>query len=147
MRTPLWPALAGTVVGRTPVLAITAALFTWIGRTVSDNDDQAAVTLGMLAIVLLVLRTIGRIDWQHRSETGDWRLRDSTDPFVRMTTRLGDQSAAWPDSARSPFAHTIGEDDGADIVEGELLGEEVDDESSSDEDPPAALPPTGAAPA
>jgi hypothetical protein len=64
-----------------------------------------------------------------------------------MTTRLGDQSAAWPDSARSPFAHTIGEDDGADIVEGELLGEEVDDESSSDEDPPAALPPTGAAPA
>ncbi len=148
MRAPLWPALAGTIVGRTPVLAITCAIFTWLGRAVSENDDQAVVTLGMLAVLLLVFRTIGRIDWRHRAETGKWRLRDADEQMVRMTTAFG--SAADGDAgARVPFggapgAGAPGDDD---VLEGEVLGEEVVDDEDDDDDPPAALPPSGAAPA
>ena len=150
MRAPLWPALAGTVVGRTPVLAITCALFTWLGRAVSEEDDQAVVTLGMLAVLLLVFRTIGRVDWGHRAETGKWRMRDADEHMVRMTTAFGaGPGAAGPASFGSTRtrAHedpsTTGDDD---VLEGEVLGEEVVDDDSDDE-PPAALPPTGAAPA
>ncbi len=149
MRAPLWPALAGTVVGRIPVLAVTCALFTWLGRAVSENDDQAAVTLGMLAVLLLVFRTIGRIDWKHRAETGQWRLRDADEQFVRMTTSFGSGSPldgsgpGRPDQrAGSSSSTTRGSsivDDG-DVLEGEVLGEETDgDEPSSD--PGSALPP------
>ncbi len=139
MRAPLWPALAGTVVGRTPVLAITCAFFTWLGRLVSDNDDQAVVTLGMLALIILALRTISRIDWQHRAETGTWRLRDADEHMDRMTTAFGNASAPSPfDEARRPDQTDSPSDD--DVLEGELLGEEVDPDP--DPEPPAALPPS-----
>ena len=152
MRAPLWPALAGTIVGRIPVLAITAALFAWIGRLATESDHEAAVLLGVLAIFLFVLRTISRIDWQHRAETGRWRLREERDPFIAMTTRVGDGatggwSGTFPPGAHDPVGDAISDD----IVEGELLGEEVDDEDQesggSDDEPPGALPPSGAAPA
>ncbi|MCW2921182.1 MAG: hypothetical protein JWL76_1056 [Thermoleophilia bacterium] len=150
MRAPLWPALAGTVIGRTPVLALTCALFAWLGRAASDNDDQAVVTLGMLAVLLFLFRTIGRIDWAHRAETGTWRMRDADEHMVRMTTAFG---AAGPGAGASPLdpsrhdrRTSIADDDDDDVVEGEVLGEEIDDDDP-DDDPPAALPPTGAAPA
>jgi membrane protein YqaA with SNARE-associated domain len=140
MRAPLWPALAGTVVGRVPVLALTAAVFTWLGRLVSDGDDEAALLLGVLAVVLFAFRSLGRVDWRHRAATGHWRLRDEHDPFVRLTTTLAGTDRAnagdpWPGrQARRPASPD------EDIVEGELLGEDDDDE------PPTALPPSGAAP-
>lgn len=151
MRAPLWPALAGTVVGRTPVLALTCAIFTWLGRAVSDSDDQAVVTLGMLALLIFLYRTIGRIDWRHRSETGQWRMRDADEHMVRMTTAFGvgpGEDAPFGASGRGPGRAASPDDD---LLEGEVLGEEiVDDETpddDSEDDPPAALPPSGAAPA
>jgi membrane protein YqaA with SNARE-associated domain len=138
MRAPLWPALAGTIIGRVPVLALTAAVFAWLGRLVSDGDDEAALLLGVLAVVLFAFRTLGRVDWQHRAATGQWRLRDESDPFVRLTTNLAgtdraNAGDAWPgrQARRSPSPDE-------DVVEGELLGED------DDEDPPPALPPSGA---
>ena len=139
MRTPLWPALAGTIVGRTPVLALTAALFTWLGRLVSENDDQAAVTLGMFAVLLFIFRTLGRIDWAHRSATGEWRLRDVDDRMMRMTTSFSSAPGASP---FDPPLDRYGDDE---VLEGEVLGEEVDDDDD-DPPPPGALPPTGLAP-
>lgn len=149
MRTPLWPALAGTLIGRTALLTLTAALFAWLGRAVSDNDEQAAVTLGMLAIILLVFRTINQIDWQHRAQTGEWRMRDSANPFVRMTAGMGAAPRQWSDAARSPFSSGTDSRIDDDVIEGELLGEEFDDDDDdgSGGEPPAALPPSGAAPA
>ncbi len=145
MRAPLWPALAGTVVGRTPILALTCAIFTWLGRTVSDSDDQAVVTLGMLAVLILVYRTLGRVDWRHRAETGEWRMRDADEHMIRMTTAFGAGPGAG--SGAHANAPSAGDDD---VLEGEILGEELlddPDDGSDDDDPPAALPPTGAAPA
>lgn len=135
MRAPLWPAIAGTMFGRLPVLALTAAAFAWIGRLVSENDTQAAVTLGMFAIILLVVRTIGRIDWEHRASTGTWRMSDPDEPLVRMTTRFGGHPAG---SAPAGSDHP---DHEGDVLEGELVGEEADDE----DEPPSSLPPGGAA--
>lgn len=158
MRAPLWPALAGTVVGRVPVLAITAAFFTWVGRLLADSDDQAAIALAFIAIAMFAVRMISDIDWQHRAETGEWRIRSSADPMTRMTMMFGEGGARRPDQ-QNPWGQANGGSssshfsaDDSDIVEGELLGEEVDGDdddpgSGSDDDPPAALPPSGAAPA
>jgi hypothetical protein len=119
MRMPLWPALAGTLAGRIPVLALTTAMFAWLGRLVTEEDAEAAVLLATMAIFLLVLRTIGRIDWAWRSETGGWRLRED-DRAVRMAAMFGGSGRrdAWNATTKIPT------DDG-DVVEGELLGEEV----------------------
>lgn len=62
MRAPLWPALAGTLVGRTPLLALTTAIFAWLGRLGGGGDDEAALALGILAAVLLAVRTVGLVD-------------------------------------------------------------------------------------
>lgn len=140
MRAPLWPAIAGTMFGRLPVLALTAAAFAWLGRLVSENDTQAAITLAMFAIILLVVRTVARVDWEHRAATGEWRLSDPDEPLVRMTTRLGTQPAAWPRGASDSPG------DEGEVLEGELVGEDEVDDDGDDDDPPAALPPTGAAP-
>lgn len=140
MRAPLWPAIAGTILGRLPVLAITAAVFAWLGRLASDNDTQAAVTLGMFAIILLAVRTLSRVDWQHRAATGEWRMSDPDEPMVRMTTRLG-QPGGWPSRP------TLHPDHEGDVLEGEVLDEvDEDDEEDDDDFPPPELPPTGAAP-
>lgn len=138
MRMPLWPALAGTLVGRIPVLALTAAIFAWLGRAVTTSDSDAALLLGVMAIVLFAWRTIGRIDWQHRAETGNWRLRDDADPFVRMGVRIGDSPHAWSEHPSPDL------DADPDVVEGELLGEEVDREGADRDDQsdePPSLPP------
>lgn len=123
MRAPLGPALAGTIIGRIPVLALTTALFAWLGRFATAGDDaEAAVLLGVLAIMLFVFRTLGRIDWQHRAETGRWRLREVPDPFARVGVRLADSPNPW-----SEHPHRASVDD-PDVVEGELLGEELVDD-------------------
>lgn len=136
MRAPLWPAIAGTIFGRLPVLAITAAVFAWLGRAVSDNDTQAAVTLGMFAIVLLFVRTVTRVDWQHRAATGEWRMSDPDESLLRMTTRFGSQPGVGPSA---PPLHP---DHDGEVLEGEV----VDEEGEDDDFPPPELPPTGAAP-
>ncbi len=128
MRAPLAPALAGTIVGRVPVLALTTALFTWVGRASTENDSDAALLLGVMAILLLVLRTINRVDWQHRTQGGGWRMRED-DAFLRMVT-LGEAPGAAPHSE-------LGNDDD-DIVEGELVGEEIDQDDESGDDAPRA---------
>jgi membrane protein YqaA with SNARE-associated domain len=134
MRAPLWPAVAGTIVGRTPVLALTAALFTWLGRLGGASNSDAALALGVFAGLLLVLRTVQQVDWAHRAATGSWRWRDPNAGAVRMTTMFGDAAMHVPLDA---------DVDDPDIVEGELLGEDHDDD---DDTPPPALPPTGLAP-
>jgi membrane protein YqaA with SNARE-associated domain len=136
MRAPLWPALLGTIIGRTPVLALTAAVFTWLGRLVSDNDEEAALVLGALAMFMLLFRTVSLIDFEHRAETGRWRLCDPDEQVVNMTTMFGpdagsDVPGSWPPR---PEAH----DD--DVVEGEVLGEEVEGDDQPDDEPPASLP-------
>jgi membrane protein YqaA with SNARE-associated domain len=137
MRMPLWPALAGTLVGRVPVLAISTAVFAWLGRAVTSSDTEAATLLGVMSIMVLVLRTFNRIDWQHRSATGEWRMRPEADPFVRMGLRVDDIAV----DAR--FSAGEASDDDPDVVEGELLGEEVDGEDDQGtEEPPRTLPPT-----
>lgn len=145
MRAPLWPALVGTIVGRTPVLALTAAIFVWLGRIGDGTDEDAALSLGILAVLLIVFRSFGLVDWRHRSETGKWRLRDPDEHMVRMTTILG-RSGGFP----GPAAPTSSDrDDDGHVVEGELLGEEHDDDDHDDgEDPPSptGLPPSGLAP-
>jgi membrane protein YqaA with SNARE-associated domain len=145
MRAPLWPAIAGTIVGRTPVLALTAALFTWLGRLGEGTDSDAAVALGVFTVVLLVFRTVQQVDWAHRAATGGWRWRDPSGGAVRMTTTMFGDATGGPHGGWERAAHG----DEHDIVEGELLGEEVeddDDRSSDDDMPPPALPPTGLAP-
>lgn len=149
MQVPLGPAIVGTLVGRVPVLALTTALFAWLGRLGAADDAEAAFVLGVLAIVLLALRTVGRIDWQHRAETGSFRLRDADEHAARMTMMFGpDTPGDQPGQSRSSVG--IGQDPSdADMIEGELLGEEIIEDTPSDNDddqPPSALPPTGLAP-
>lgn len=138
MRAPLWPALVGTLVGRTPVLAITTVVFAWLGRLGDGSDADGALTLGVFAVLLLAFRTVGLIDWAHRAETGRFRLRDPDERAARLTTMFGPGMTGPPNDQ----AGSAGVDD-SDVVEGELLGEEVDDD---DDDPPPAIPPTGLAP-
>lgn len=140
MRAPLWPALAGTIVGRTPVLAITAAIFAWLGTLGNQPDGDGALTLGIFAVLLLAFRTISLVDWQHRAETGRVRLRDPDEHATRLAGMFGPGMGGaggpggagrggWP--GHGPHAHGSSDDD--DVVEGELLGEEADD----DDAPPA----------
>lgn len=135
MRAPLWPALLGTIVGRTPALAFTAAIFAWLGRGVSENDDQAAVTLGFIAILMLLFRLAASIDWEHRAATGTFRLRNDDERAAQMAAMFGAPMAGGAGGAR--------QGDGHDIVEGELLGEEVegDDEHRAKAVDPGAPPP------
>ena len=137
MRAPLLPAMLGTLVGRTPVLALTAAVFAWLGRVVSDGDDQAALTLGILAMFLLVFRSISLVDFQHRAETGKWRLRDPDEHAARMAAMFSGP-AGGTGFGTDPGAPA---DDDHDVVEGELLGEELEGEDSGSDEPPASLPP------
>lgn len=134
MRAPLWPALLGTLLGRIPLLAAMTALFAWLGRVGDGTDEDAALTLGVLAVILLVWRTIRSIDWEHRAATGRLRFRESATntPIATMFAGPLQPSAGPPPD---------------DMIEGELIdveGEEDDDPPS--DDPPAALPPTGLAP-
>ncbi|MCW2961082.1 MAG: hypothetical protein JWM25_998 [Thermoleophilia bacterium] len=128
MRTPLGPALSGTIVGRIPILAITTAVFTWLGGLLATEDRDAAVALGIFAVLLLVVRTIGQVDWQHRAQTGEWRMRDADEGALRMTSMFtagqGGPAAGSPFGA-SPFRAKPIDDSDEDIVEGELLGEEI----------------------
>jgi hypothetical protein len=130
MRAPLWPALLGTVVGRTPVLALTAAFFTWIGRLVSTSDDEAALTLGVLAMMLLAMRLVSLVDFAYRAETGRWRMRDPDANAVRVATMFG-----GPLDDQDPRSDATELEDHHDIVEGELLGEESDDDPPSSGEP------------
>ncbi|MEO6866407.1 MAG: hypothetical protein ABI200_00120 [Gaiellales bacterium] len=137
MRVPLWPALLGTIVGRTPVLLITTAVFTWLGRLGNSTDQEGALTLGVLAGLLLILRSIGLVDWQHRRETGEWRLNDPDARAMQMTTILGGSSTGGQDPfGSSPFGRAprdLQHMDDDDVIEGELLGEELDDDDDSDD--------------
>lgn len=141
MRAPLWPALLGTLVGRTPLLALTSAVFAWLGRLGASTDQEGALTLGILAALLLAFRSLALVDWRHRAETGSFRLRDPDEHAARLTAMFGPRphgaSAAGDPTARQ---------EGHETVEGEVIGEETEDEPSDDDDPPAALPPTGLAP-
>ncbi|NLG26446.1 MAG: VTT domain-containing protein, partial [Chloroflexi bacterium] len=134
MRAPLWPALAGTIVGRLPVLAFTTAIFTWLARIGDGSDQDAALTLGVLAVLLLIIRSIGLVDWQHRRETGKWRLNDPDARMVQMTTMFGSDGAgsgAGGAAHRTPHHTDAGEQGvGDDIIEGELVGEEIDGEDA-----------------
>lgn len=144
MRAPLWPALAGTLVGRTPLLALTTALFVAVGRFGDGSDSDAALSLGILALVLLVFRTIGLVDWEHRSQTGRFRMRDADAGAMRMSGMFGGPAGGAGGWSRTDVG--VGHDPAdADMVEGEFLGEEVEGDDD-DDDPPLALPPTGLAP-
>jgi len=145
MRAPLTPVVVGTLVGRTPMLALTTAFFVWVGRFGDGGDDAATILLGIFATGLLIIRTVGLIDWQHRAEHGGWRFRDPDSSAVRMMSSITGASARGGRNAhvdqRSPWS-TPSDDD--DVVEGELLGENVDEDD--DAAPPPGLPPTGLAP-
>ncbi|MCW2925036.1 MAG: hypothetical protein JWM98_2440 [Thermoleophilia bacterium] len=148
MRAPLWPALAGTLVGRTPLLALTTAVFAWLGRIGDGSDSDAALSLGILALALLVFRTFGLVDWRHRAETGKFRMRDADAGAMRMTGMFSGPGAEGGGSAGWSRADVgVGHDPAdADIIEGEFLGEEAAGDDDPDDDPPPALPPTGLAP-
>lgn len=146
MRGPLWPALAGSFVGRLPVLAATALPAIAIARLVSDGDAEAARVLAALVALLLLVRLAMLVDREHRARTGEWRLREPGPAHARLGVLLdaagaGGEAGAEPGRARN--AHDL-------VVEGELLGEEVDDDQpgeDDDDDPgPPSLPPTGLAP-
>jgi hypothetical protein len=132
MRAPLGPVLAGTLVGRTPVLALTTALFAWVGGIGGNTDSEAVTFLGVTAVLLLVFRLVGLIDWPHRAATGEWRLRNPDAGAMRFMGAAGmGQPGAGAPGAGNPWASTdVGADD--DIVEGEFLGEEIDGEDAPD---------------
>ena len=133
MRAPLTPILLGTLVGRTPVLALTTAFFAWVGRWGDGGDGEATVLLGTFALVLLAFRSFGLVDWQHRSETGQWRLKDPDAGAVRLMTSFG--SGTGPHAHRDlhdVHGHSAGD---GDVLEGELLGEEVESEESTSDSP------------
>jgi hypothetical protein len=143
MRAPLLPALLGTLVGRLPILLITTTLFAWLGRLGATTDHDAAISLGILAALLLVFRLFGLVDWQHRSATGEWRMRDPDEAGSRITTIFtsggrpggGFGSFGGADGfphRGQPEAHHL---DDADVIDAEVLEEEIvseDDEDSAD---------------
>ena len=154
MRTPLGPALAGTLLGRMPVLILTTSLFAFLGDVLAPGDDDAAVALGTFAVILLVVRSIGLVDWQHRAATGEWRLRDPDEAVLRMGSMF---TGAGPGQQGpvSPFPPGFGPDhpayveSGPGVVEGEVLGsdegEDADDEALDGEveDDPLDSRPSG----
>lgn len=142
MRAPLGPAFLGTLLGRLPWLVITTTLFGLLGTLGSDSDRDATITLGVLAVLLLITGTIGAIDWQHRSQTGEWRMRDQSNRLTGMFTQPG--AGAGQGSPFGPGAFGQGSPydprtrdgdlDDEDVIDGEVLGEEVEDD---DDDAPA----------
>lgn len=114
MRAPLWPALAGTLVGRVPALALTTGLFVWVGRWGDTPDRDAAILLAVLAAGMFLVRLIALVDWEHRAETGRFRFREAPSPAMRVSGMF-EQGAA----AAAPV------EDDEDVVEGEILGEEL----------------------
>ncbi|MCW2973933.1 MAG: hypothetical protein JWN72_2206 [Thermoleophilia bacterium] len=144
MRAPLGPAFLGTLLGRIPWLAITTTLFVFLGRLGSESDRDAAISLTVLAALLLITGFLGLVDWAHRAQTGSWRLRD---PNAGRMTGMFTGGAAGPGGAGgfggagSPFGpgafgdSRAREDDDDDVIDGEVLGEEfADDDDESDRD-------------
>ena len=154
MRAPLLPAVAGTIVGRLPILLVTTSIFAWLGRLGATTDHDAAVSLGILAALLLVFRLFGLVDWQHRAETGAWRMRDPDEAGARVTTIFtgggrpgggfggfggfggpgGPGGTTGYDPRGESGSHEL---DDADVIDGEVLGEEIvdpDDEDSAGAD-------------
>lgn len=132
MRAPLFPAIAGTIVGRTLLYLLTTSLFVWLARGVDGTDRDAADFLIVLVLVFLLWRMIGWVDWRHRAATGEWRLRDVNASPLDARMFMGTSDPRGTDDATTPGAARTVDDD--DIVEGEILGEEVEDE---DQDQPS----------
>lgn len=134
MRAPLLPALAGTLVGRLPVLAAGTALVVWLAGAVTRDDQQAAMLVGAAALLTLSLRLLAAVDWEHRAATGRWRLREPAG-LGRVTSVLRDQGATtWGHATRSPAGGTD-----EDVIDVDVLDEESPD---ADEPPAGELPPS-----
>jgi membrane protein YqaA with SNARE-associated domain len=117
MRGPLWPALLGTIAGRTPLLVLTTWIFQLIGEGFTSSTDEAVQLLGIVAVMLLIVRLLNQIDWAHREETGQWRMSDATPGVMRWATFS---------AGSATVSHSTPTDFGADdIVEGEIVGEEI----------------------
>jgi hypothetical protein len=82
-----------------------------------------------------VFRTVSLVDWQYRAETGSFRLRDPDEQAARMAMMFGGPAPGT--QGRPSNSRSAGSDE--DILEGEVLGEEYDDED--DEVEPGELPP------
>ncbi|MBC7459995.1 MAG: hypothetical protein H7287_01400 [Thermoleophilia bacterium] len=144
MRAPLGPAFLGTLFGRIPWLAITTSLFVFLGRIGSASDREAAISLGVLAGLLLITGFFGLIDWGHRAQTGTWRLRDPSAGRMGgmfMGGAAGPSGTGGFGGAGHPFGSGAAgdsrahEDDDDAVIDGEVLGEEFaddDDESGRD---------------
>ncbi|MCW2949990.1 MAG: hypothetical protein JWN41_1003 [Thermoleophilia bacterium] len=138
MRTPLAPALMGTIVGRIPWLAVTTALFVALGRLGSADDIAGAQSLGFIALVLIVVRGIGLVDWAHRAQTGAWRMRDARSGAARVTGMFTGASPHDAQPTETPFddlryRHSSPSRDDStfdddDVIDGEVLGEEIVDD-------------------
>lgn len=143
MRGSLWPALAGAFVGRVPVLAVTMFAFASIARFLAPDDATAARALALFAAALLLVRLLALLDRDHHARTGSWRLRDPSAPPDQVTSLLGGGARGRSQDGAPWSADEL-------VVEGELLGEDVDPPDQAgggeeDEGPPT-LPPTGLAP-
>lgn len=130
MRVPLAPAVAGTVIGRLPILALTTSFFAWLGDVLAPGGGDPAFALGTFAAVLLLVRSVGLVDWQHRAGGGGWRLRDPDAAAMRMGSMFTGGApgrpggSTWPSSARAGQS-SLGPDPSSGTIEGEVLDEEL----------------------
>lgn len=129
-RLPLWPAIAGTLIGRIPVLALTTSIFVWLAKTFTNNDDDAsALMLGVIAILLLLTSSLSRIDWQRVRSGGGWAMREPPNHLQRFEFIFQTNAPDGSDSVLSGSALDSGVEEN-EIIEGEFLGEETDDPPS-----------------
>lgn len=106
----LGPALAGTLVGRIPVLLITTSMCAWIARAVTPNDATAALLLGVVVCIAIPVQLLAGIDWTHRTATGRWRMRPQGNDPSRWRTDLR-RDIADPDVIDAEVIEVIDEAD------------------------------------
>lgn len=77
IRAPLAPALAGVVLGQLPLLALTCGIAVAVARALTQGEDEAATLLGLAAILMMMFRLLGSIDWDHWRAHRRLRMRPS----------------------------------------------------------------------
>lgn len=140
MRAPLAPALVGSLFGLVPMLAITTSIFRQVGLWLAgDSGTEPAVPLAIFAIVLLAFRSAALVDWDHHRNTGAWRMREPRTMFSRMGgARIGEVAGATGAHGFGGDPARLGTDDrhegdDGDVIEGEVLGEELDADAPGDQ--------------
>lgn len=137
---PLRWAIAGTLVGRFAVLLVTTTLFALLGYLLGDAPGEPPTGLAIVATTLVVLGLLRSVEWQHRSATGRWRIREEHSPLEALALRLAGnpttgrpQPATRPRVSRRTPAPTPAEP--GDEIEGVVIAEEiVDDAAGPDAD-------------